>query len=81
MSFLNEMVERARSDYIRQLVAVNKRNPVVLFDTINPLVCPAAPVTAIFTEADCHAFLEVLTDKINKLKDNMPPPLWIFDCY
>uniref|UniRef100_A0A672G1H3 Reverse transcriptase domain-containing protein n=1 Tax=Salarias fasciatus TaxID=181472 RepID=A0A672G1H3_SALFA len=74
ISSYNKMVENARSNYIRQLVAANKKNPKVLFDTINSFICPAAPVTPVFIEADSHAFLNFFADKIKKLKDNMPPP-------
>ena len=57
MASYNEMPQNARSDYIRQLVTVNKKNPKVLFDTINSLVSPAAPVTPVLCEADSNAFL------------------------
>ena len=44
------MVENATSDYIHELVTVNKKNSKVLFDTINSLVLPAAPITPVFYE-------------------------------
>ena len=75
VSSYNEMVENARSDYIRQLVTVNKKNPKVLFDTINSLVCPAAPVTPVFCEADSNALLRFFTDKIKMIKEKIPPLL------
>lgn len=75
MSSYNEMVENARSDYIRQLVTVNKKNPKVLFDTISSLVCPAAPITPVFCEADSNALLRFFTNKIKMIKDQIPPLL------
>lgn len=45
MSSYNVLVENASSDNIHQLVTLTKKNPKVFFDTINDLVCPAAPVT------------------------------------
>ena len=75
VSSYNEMVENARSDYIRQLVTVNKKNPKVLFDTINSLVCSAAPVTPVFCEADSNTLLRFFTDKIKMIKEKIPPLL------
>ena len=75
VSSYNELVEKARSEYIRHLVAVNKKNPKVLFDTINSLVCPAAPVTPVFCEADSNAFLSFFINKIKMIKEKIPPSL------
>jgi hypothetical protein len=72
----NETVGKARSDYIRHLVTLNKKNPKVLFDTINTLVCPAAPVIPVFCEADSNAFLGFFTNKIKMIKDKIPSHPW-----
>ena len=71
----NDMVKNARSEYIRKLVTLNKKNPKALFDTINSLVCPAAPITPVFCEADSNAFLRFFTDKIKSIKEKIQPLL------
>uniref|UniRef100_A0A8C6UJA3 Reverse transcriptase domain-containing protein n=1 Tax=Neogobius melanostomus TaxID=47308 RepID=A0A8C6UJA3_9GOBI len=67
------MVDEARSNYIRQLVTLNKKNPKVLFNSINSLVRPAVPVTPVFCEADSSAFLRFFINKIQAIKDKIPP--------
>ena len=77
VSSYNEMMENARSDYIRQLVTVNKKNPKVLFDTINSLVCPAASVTPVSCKTDSNALLRFFIDKIKTIKEKKSLPLCV----
>uniref|UniRef100_A0A8C8DX31 Reverse transcriptase domain-containing protein n=1 Tax=Oryzias sinensis TaxID=183150 RepID=A0A8C8DX31_9TELE len=74
VSSYNEMVKDARSDYFRQLISSNKKSPKVLFDTINSIVSPAAPVPPVSCKADSNEFLKFFANKTRKIKEQLPPP-------
>ncbi|KAF7664257.1 hypothetical protein LDENG_00183040 [Lucifuga dentata] len=52
----------------------NKRNPKVLFDTINSIVSPISPQLPIFSNDDCNKFLKYFVDKVANIRDNILPP-------
>lgn len=54
---LNNKIKQARSACFSNLVALNKKNPKVLFDTISKLVSPLAPQVPVHSKSDCNRFL------------------------
>uniref|UniRef100_A0A672ZSA2 Reverse transcriptase domain-containing protein n=1 Tax=Sphaeramia orbicularis TaxID=375764 RepID=A0A672ZSA2_9TELE len=71
---LNKMIKEARSSYFHKLIATNKKNPKVIFDTIQSIVSPAVPAAPVLCKADSNDFLNFFTDKIRDIKHNIPPP-------
>ena len=72
---LNEMIRGARTTYFANLISSNKRNPKVLFETINPLVSPTAPQVPVLSNSDCNNFLKFFLNKVNDIKANIPSSL------
>uniref|UniRef100_A0A3P9J789 Reverse transcriptase domain-containing protein n=1 Tax=Oryzias latipes TaxID=8090 RepID=A0A3P9J789_ORYLA len=68
---LNNMIKLARSKYFSDLVHMNKRNPKVVFDTIQNIVSPSAPPVPVYTTDDCNRFLQYFVNKVNELKLNL----------
>ncbi len=51
------MVKDARVSYFANLISSSKRNPEILFDTINNIVTPAPPDVPVFLNKDCSNFV------------------------
>lgn len=73
ISHLNNMIKEARASYFYKLIASNKKNPKVLFDTINLMVSPAAPATPVLCKINSNEFSKIFIDKIRDIKDKIPP--------
>uniref|UniRef100_A0A672G6V9 Reverse transcriptase domain-containing protein n=1 Tax=Salarias fasciatus TaxID=181472 RepID=A0A672G6V9_SALFA len=70
---LNEMIKQARSTYFANLVNSNKRNPKVVFDTIQKIVSPSSPTVPISTTDDCNKFLKYFVAKVEDIRQNVSP--------
>jgi len=72
MSSISEKIKVARSDYFCQLIATNKKNSKVLFNTINYIVSPAVLAAPVICKAECNGFLHFFIEKIRDIKDRIP---------
>lgn len=70
---LNNMIHKERAKYFFDLIASNKKNPKVLFDTISSIVSPAAPVAPVVSKADSNDFLSFFTNKVNDIRHGITP--------
>uniref|UniRef100_A0A3Q3FJ67 Reverse transcriptase domain-containing protein n=1 Tax=Kryptolebias marmoratus TaxID=37003 RepID=A0A3Q3FJ67_KRYMA len=70
--FINRRIEEARASYFKCLIASNKGNPKVFFDTISSLVSPIAGNPHNST-ISCGEFLDFFIDKVKVIKDSLPP--------
>lgn len=57
MQDLNNLITKSRSAYFSNLITSSKRNPKVLFDTINNIVSPPATVSTLSSQDDCNRLL------------------------
>ena len=73
MATLNNMVKAERSSFFANLISVNKRNPKVLFDTVNHIVSPSIPKPPILSNSDCNNFLKYFIDKVANIRANISP--------
>ena len=69
----NSMVKNARATYFAKLIASSKRNPKVLFETINNIVCPQKPNNHVFSANDCKNFLQFFVDKVATIRAGIVP--------
>ena len=72
---LNELIKQARSAYFSNLVLGNKKNPKVLFDTIENLTAPSAPLVPVYTHEDCNNFLSFFLNKVHDIRASVNFPL------
>ena len=68
----NVSVREARSAYFANLISSSKRNPKVLFDTINNLVAPPSSTLPCSSSDDCNKFLTFIVDKVTAIRSSMP---------
>ena len=71
---LNELLKSTRKQYFSQLISSSKRNPKILFDTINSIISPALLQVPVFSKAESNNFLYFFVDKIKELRANLFPP-------
>lgn len=71
VSSLNDRSKNARIEYFSNLIASQKKNLKVLFDTIKNFVSPNIPHAPVFLKSECKKFLHCFVIKlmINRLKD------------
>ena len=58
------MLKDPRASYFTKLISSSKRNPKVLFDTMNNIVSPAPPEVPILSNKDCSNFCSFFVNKI-----------------
>lgn len=71
---LNEMINQARSSYIKNLVSSDMKN--VLFDALQNMVSPTVPV---YSLEDCNKLMEFFVQKIIDIRASVNPPS-NYDC-
>ncbi len=71
LTMLNQLIKDARAAYFSNLINSNKHNSMLLFNTTNQLLNPAAcsgfPATS---SCDCDIFLSFFADNISGLRSN-----------
>lgn len=75
---LNDLMNNTRKQYFSQLISSSKRNPKILFDTINSIVSPISPQVPFFSKAESNNFLYFFVDKIKEVRANLSPQTGYF---
>lgn len=71
---LNEMIKQSRSIYFSNLISSNKKNPKVLFDTIDNLVAPPVSHIPVYSKEDCNDFLRFFVTKVQDIRASITLP-------
>lgn len=67
----NVLVQESRNVYFSNLIALSKRNPKVLFSTINNIVSTPVSEATTFSLNDCNRFLLFFVNKLNTIHSNI----------
>lgn len=68
-------VRSSISEFFSQLISSNKRNPKILFETINSVVSPMVPPVAMSSVSDSNDFLNLFVDKVNNVQMSVCPSI------
>ena len=72
-SDFNVLVKNARAAYFSNLIATSKRNPRVLFKTINNIVSSPLPPVPVYSNEDCNGFLLFFVGKVADVRASITP--------
>uniref|UniRef100_A0A3P9J3F2 Reverse transcriptase domain-containing protein n=1 Tax=Oryzias latipes TaxID=8090 RepID=A0A3P9J3F2_ORYLA len=70
---LNKIIRQARSAYFSKLISTNRKNPKVVFSTLDSLVSPCASKFPKLSQPDCSSFLQGFLAKVLDVGANIPP--------